>query len=67
MKWATKRKNEINKGKICKGEGCTFNAKAKGYCYYCYMNNRIKDIDIEHITPVDALLKLNELKKMMEE
>jgi DNA mismatch repair protein MutS len=28
---------------------------------------KLKDIDIDNMTPVDALIKLNELKKMMEE
>ena len=40
--WASKRKHEINKGKICKEPGCFHVAKAKGYCLNCYMNNIIR-------------------------
>ena len=34
-----KHKNEVNKGKICKEEGCNYIAKAKGYCCHCYIKN----------------------------
>lgn len=40
MTFPSKRTNEDNKGKVCKMEGCTFLAKAKGYCYDCYFRVR---------------------------
>jgi len=39
--WTKKeRKNQINKGKICKEPRCNFTAKAKGYCSHCYVKKQ---------------------------
>ena len=33
---------EVNKGKICKNPSCNFNAKIKGFCNHCYVNDKKK-------------------------
>lgn len=44
MSWAKKkRKNIINRGKVCKTEGCNRVARAKGYCFTCYNKRRLKN------------------------
>lgn len=44
--WVKKKRiNEINKGKICKADGCSNIAKAKGYCHHCYITAYKKAVD----------------------
>jgi len=38
------RKNQVNKGKICKVPGCTSNAKSKGLCLNHYSLKRYREI-----------------------
>ena len=40
--WKEKHINEVNKGRICKAEGCNSIARAKGLCMGCYHKNRRK-------------------------